>query len=327
MTIEPGATTPEPALVLREVRKTYANGFEALKGVSFTVQPGDFLALLGPNGAGKTTLIGILTSLVRKTAGTVAIFGIDIDQDFPRARSLVGVVPQEFNCNFFETVSNVVLHQAGYYGVPRREARRRLQPILERLNLWDKRNEVSRTLSGGMKRRLMIARALIHRPRLLILDEPTAGVDLELRYAMWDHLREINQAGVTIILTTHYLEEAELLCNKLAIINEGRLVESGDVKSLLRRLKVQTYLLDLAEPVAAGVVAEARELGGYALKAIDPNTVEAELVEGQTLPRLLAALARHGFEVVSLKNKTNRLEELFLRLVRAPREDGARSRA
>jgi ABC-2 type transport system ATP-binding protein len=296
------------ALSVRGLRKVYANGFEALAGVDLEVEEGDFFALLGPNGAGKTTLIGILTGLVVKTAGTVSVFGHDLDRDTARARSCLGLVPQEFNFNIFERVRDILIHQAGYYGIDAATAAGRAETYLKALELWDQRNQQAMTLSGGMKRRLMIARALVHEPRLLLLDEPTAGVDIELRRGMWDFFRQLNARGTTIILTTHYLEEAELLCRNLALIDHGRILERCSVRELLRRLEKQTFLLDLPRPLD-------RELAIEGLKVLDPQHLEVELRGGQSLNRLFEELSRQGVEVSSLRNKANRLEELVLDLL------------
>ncbi len=298
------------ALSIRALRKTYGNGFEALKGIELEVQPGDFFALLGPNGAGKSTTIGIVASLVNKTSGHVAIFGHDIDAELHAAKRNLGLVPQEFNFNQFEPVVEIVVNQAGYYGIPRALAFERAERYLKQLGLWDKRRSMARELSGGMKRRLMIARALVHEPRLLILDEPTAGVDIELRRSMWDFLREINARGTTIILTTHYLEEAESLCRNIAIIDHGRLVENTDMKSLLGRLHVETFVLNLAQPLR-----ETPPIPGYVLYLSDETTLEAEVSKDRGMNALFAALAAQGIEVLSLRNKANRLEELFIRLI------------
>lgn len=299
------------ALEIRDLRKTYRGGVEALKGVSMEVEQGDFFALLGPNGAGKSTAIGIVTSLVRKTGGQVRVFGVDIDEDFPRARSMLGLVPQEFNFNQFEPVVEVVVNQAGYYGIPRHEAFRRAEHCLRQLGLWDKRREMSRNLSGGMKRRLMIARALVHRPRLLILDEPTAGVDIEIRRSMWEFLQRINADGTTIILTTHYLEEAESLCRHVAIINEGVVIENTSIRELLNKLRMETFILDLKAPLQA-----LPDIGGYGrIELVDELTIEADVSREQSINHLFQELTRHGIEVLSMRNKANRLEQLFMHIV------------
>jgi ABC-2 type transport system ATP-binding protein len=300
------------ALSVRALTKTYDNGVQALKGVDLDVEQGDFFALLGPNGAGKTTLIGILTSLVLKTAGTATVFGHDLDRELELAKSCVGVVPQEMNFNMFETPLTIVVNQAGFYGIPRPVARERAERYLKQLQLWDKRNGIARALSGGMKRRLMIARALMHEPRLLILDEPTAGVDIEIRRSMWEFLKEINARGTTIILTTHYLEEAESLCRNIAIIDHGRIVERDRMANLLRRLQTETFVLNLRAPLHT-----APALPAFALTQVDEHTLEAELSKEQNLNALFTELSSHGIEVVSMRNKVNRLEEVFMRLVEA----------
>jgi ABC-2 type transport system ATP-binding protein len=299
-----------PALAVSQLTKTYRGGFQALKGVDLTVEEGDFFALLGPNGAGKSTLIGIVSSLVNKTSGLVEVFGHDLDRDPEAVKGCLGLVPQEFNFNLFLPVVEVVLNQAGYYGVPRREARVRAERYLRQLDLWDRRDTEMRQLSGGLKRRLMIARALVHEPRLLILDEPTAGVDIEIRRSMWTFLKEINRAGTTIILTTHYLEEAESLCRKVAIINQGQIAERADIGDLLRRLRTETFVLNLK-----GRVADLPELGGFVLQHIDDCTLEVEVSRDHTVNGLFEALSRNGIEVISLRNKQNRLERLFLDMV------------
>lgn len=299
------------ALNLSALRKTYPNGFEALKGIDLAVQEGDFFALLGPNGAGKSTTIGIVSSLVKKTSGQVQIFGVDIDHDLETAKSYIGLVPQEFNFNQWEPVEEILLNQAGYYGIARPQARQRAERYLQQLGLWEKRRAQARELSGGMKRRLMIARALVHEPRLLILDEPTAGVDIEIRRSMWDFLREINAQGTTIILTTHYLEEAESLCRNIAIINQGRLVENASMKELLAQLHYETFILNLRSPLPAELPA----LADYRLQRVDDTTLEVVVNQEYGISHLFPALSSHGIEVLSLRNKTNRLEELFLRLV------------
>ena len=299
-----------PALAVSQLTKIYRGGFQALKGVDLTVEEGDFFALLGPNGAGKSTLIGIVASLVNKTSGKVEVFGHDLDRDPEAVKGCLGLVPQEFNFNLFLPVVEVVLNQAGYYGVPRREARVRAERYLRQLDLWDRRDTEMRKLSGGLKRRLMIARALVHEPRLLILDEPTAGVDIEIRRSMWAFLREINRAGTTIILTTHYLEEAESLCRNVAIINHGQIAERADIGELLRRLRTETFVLNLK-----GRVADLPELGGFVLQHIDDCTLEVEVSREHTINGLFEALSRNGIEVISLRNKQNRLERLFLDMV------------
>ena len=298
------------ALSVRGLTKTYRNGVQALKGIDLAVEQGDFFALLGPNGAGKTTLIGIVTSLVRKTGGEASIFGYDIDRQLEAAKSCIGVVPQEINFNLFESPQTIVVNQAGFYGIPRRLARQRAEKYLKQLQLWDKRNYASRGLSGGMKRRLMIARALMHEPRLLILDEPTAGVDIEIRRSMWDFLREINRSGTTIILTTHYLEEAETLCRNIAIIDGGRIIERDRMSNLLRRLHTETFVLTLSTPLA-----QSPALERYPVKLVDETTLEVEVSKDENLNELFAQLSDRGIEVLSMRTKVNRLEEIFLRLV------------
>jgi len=298
------------ALSLRQLSKTYRNGVQALKGIDLDVEQGDFFALLGPNGAGKTTAIGIIASLVNKTAGQVQVFGHDIDTDLETAKACLGLVPQEINFNQFEKVSTILVNQAGFYGIPRAVAKERMEMWLRKLQLWEKRDAISRSLSGGMKRRLMIARALIHEPKLLILDEPTAGVDIEVRRSMWEFLRELNESGTTIILTTHYLEEAENLCRHIAIIDEGRIIEHDRMATVLRKLHSEVFVLNLRQPLAG-----APELPGYALKLADDGSIEVEVTKAQNLNDIFAALSARGIEVVSMRNKANRLEELFLRLV------------
>jgi ABC-2 type transport system ATP-binding protein len=298
------------ALEIENLKKTYANGNEALLGIDLIIEAGDFFALLGPNGAGKSTTIGIVSSLVRKSSGKIRVFGHDLDTDTFAAKSCIGIVPQEFNFSQFETCLEIVLNQAGYYGIPRKLALHRAEQHLGRMDLWEKRNDASRTLSGGLKRRLMIARALMNEPRLLILDEPTAGVDVELRRSMWKFLTEINRAGTTILLTTHYLEEAENLCKNIAIIDKGRLIENTDIKILLGKLHTETFILDLEEKLQRLPVVD-----GFALKLADPMTIVAEIRKGQKLNELFQRLSDHLIHVRSMRNKSNRLEELFLRLV------------
>ncbi|SEG14932.1 ABC transporter ATP-binding protein [Billgrantia desiderata] len=301
----------EPALSIRGLTKVYGNGFHALKGIDLDVEQGDFFALLGPNGAGKSTTLGVVCSLVQKTAGRVSIFGIDIDRDFARAKYHLGVVPQEFNFNQFEKVIDIVLAQAGYYGMPRREALPRAEQLLKDLGLWDKRGGSARMLSGGMKRRLMIARALMHRPKLLILDEPTAGVDIELRRSMWEYMRRINrEEGTTIILTTHYLEEAESLCRNVAIINRGEIVRNTSVRELLAELDTETFLLDLARPVE-----QAPHVEGFEVHRVEGAQLAVVVHRGQRLNDVFAALGEQGIEVVSMRNRANRLEEMFVSMV------------
>ena len=299
-----------PALVIRNLRKTYANGLEALRGIDLEVAEGEFFALLGPNGAGKSTTISIVCSLVRKTGGTVQVFGHDLDRELNAAKSCIGLVPQEFNFNQFEPVIEIVVNQAGYYGIPRTLAWQRAETYLKQLGLWEKRLGMARQLSGGMKRRLMIARALIHQPKLLILDEPTAGVDIEIRRSMWDFLREINAQGVTIILTTHYLEEAETLCRHIAIIDRGDIIENTRMQTLLGRLHLETFVLNLRQPLAS-----LPEIPGYPLRRLDELTLEVDVAKEWGLNTLFEQLSARGIEISSLRNKANRLEELFLQLV------------
>jgi ABC-2 type transport system ATP-binding protein len=300
------------ALSVHGLTKTYKNGVQALKGIDLSVERGDFFALLGPNGAGKTTLIGITTSLVTKSSGTVEVFGHDIDRELEAAKSCIGVVPQELNFNMFETPLTIVVNQAGFYGIDRKIARRRAEKYLKQLQLWEKRDSMARGLSGGMKRRLMIARALMHEPQLLILDEPTAGVDIEIRRSMWDFLREINDSGTTIILTTHYLEEAETLCRNIAIIDGGRIAERDRMSSLLSRMNTETFVLNLREPLAA-----VPELSGYPATLVDPHTLEVEVSREQSVNDIFLRLTQLGIQVMSMRNKVNRLEEIFMRLVEA----------
>ncbi|ABK47032.1 ABC transporter related [Shewanella sp. ANA-3] len=299
------------ALVLEGLKKTYKGGVEAVKGISLTVEQGDFFALLGPNGAGKSTTIGIISSLVQKTAGSVQVFDFDIDKQLEEAKLCIGLVPQEFNFNQFETVLQIVVNQAGYYGVPKHIALERAEKYLSQLDLWDKRNSQSRTLSGGMKRRLMIARALMHEPKLLILDEPTAGVDIELRRSMWEFLKQINQQGVTIILTTHYLEEAEMLCRNIGIIDKGVLVECTSMKALLSKLNLETFILDLRRDIDV-----APTLNGMVCRLTDPHTLEVDVAKDHNLNDVFTQLTAAKVEVLSMRNKSNRLEELFVELVK-----------
>ena len=298
------------ALSTRALTKVYKNGVQALRGVDLDVEQGDFFALLGPNGAGKTTLIGIITSLVNKSGGTASVFEHDIDRDLERAKSCIGVVPQELNFNQFESPLTIVINQAGFYGIARPEARRRAEQYLKQLQLWDKRNGAARGLSGGMKRRLMIARALMHEPQLLILDEPTAGVDIEVRRSMWEFLRDINARGTTIILTTHYLEEAEYLCRNIAIIDHGNIVERDHMANLLLTLHTETFVFNTRNAVHAAPIVD-----GFTLRRIDDHTLEADISKEQNLNELFARLSVLGIEVLSMRNKVNRLEEIFMRLV------------
>ncbi len=300
----------QPALAISQLSKTYDDNFQALKGISLTVKQGDFFALLGPNGAGKSTTIGIICSLVLKTSGTVSIFGCDIDTDFSQAKQYVGVVPQEFNFNQFEKPIDILVNQAGYFGIPREIAVERAEKYLRQLGLWEKSHAPSRELSGGMKRRLMIARALIHEPKLLVLDEPTAGVDIELRRSMWDFLRQINAHGTTIILTTHYLEEAESLCRNVAIIDHGQIVKNTSIKELLQQLNKELFVLDIREEITA-----TPEIAGYPITLVDGHTLEVEVEKSQSINQLFAVLSERGIHVLSMRNKTNRLEELFIKMV------------
>ena len=304
-----------PALSLRNLRKVYNEKFEALKGISLDVMPGDFFAMLGPNGAGKSTTIGIISSLVRKTSGTVEVFGKNIDTDFSAAKKYLGVVPQEFNFSMFERVEDIVLQQAGYYGLPRKQALAQTEKYLKQLSLWDKRHTPARMLSGGMKRRLMIARALVHEPQLLILDEPTAGVDIELRRSMWEFLREINAAGTTIILTTHYLEEAESLCRNVAIIDQGVIVKNTSIKSLLQQLNKEVFIFDVPGDLQTLPI-----LDGHRVAQLDEHSFEVEVDKGQSLNAVFTQLTAQGFDIVSMRNKANRLEELFVSMVNANKD-------
>lgn len=295
------------ALEIKNLVKQYATGIQAVKGIDLTVEQGDFYALLGHNGAGKSTTIGIISSLVNKTSGTVKVFGYDLDSQKIQLKQQIGLVPQEFNFNQFETVIDILINQAGFYGVGRAEALQRAENWLKKLELWEKREALIRELSGGMKRRVMIARALMHNPKLLILDEPTAGVDIELRRSLWDFLRELNQQGTTIILTTHYLEEAEMLCRNIGIIQQGKLIENTSMKALLAKLETETFVLDLAEnrPLV---------IEGYPIKWIDDTTLEVEIKREQGLNNLFQQFSQQQVEILSLRNKSNRLEELFMRL-------------
>ena len=310
------------ALSISNLTKTYRNGVEALKGIDLDVEQGNFFALLGPNGAGKTTTIGIITSLVNKSGGTVSVFGHDIDREIAVAKSCIGVVPQEINFNQFESVETILLNQAGFYGIPRPLARQRTERYLKQLQLWDRRRSTARTLSGGMKRRLMIARALVHEPRLLILDEPTAGVDIEIRRSMWEFLRETNERGVTIILTTHYLEEAEHLCRNVAIIDKGRIIVNDKMSNVLRKLQSETFVLNLRDAIATAPM-----LPGFNVTLVDDHTLEVEASKDRNLNDIFVRLAAQGVDVVSMRNKVNRLEELFMRLVSGANEPAAADRA
>ncbi|MCP5214466.1 MAG: ABC transporter ATP-binding protein [Pseudomonadales bacterium] len=302
------------ALVIRDLKKVYAGGVEALKGINLDVKQGDFFGLLGPNGAGKSTTLSIITSLVNKTSGTVAVFGYDIDTHFSQAKKHLGVVPQEFNFSQFEKVFDIVVTQGGYYGIPLKLARQRAEHYLKKIGLWDKRNTQARMLSGGMKRRLMIARALIHEPKVLILDEPTAGVDIELRRSMWEFLREINAQGVTIILTTHYLEEAESLCRNIAIIDKGKIIQDSNTRALISQLNLETFIFDVTNELEM-----APEISGYATRLVDNHCFEAIVVREQGLNPIFESLSAQGIQVRSMRNKANRLEELFVSLVEAGR--------
>ena len=298
------------ALEIKNLIKTYATGVQAVKGIDLTVERGDFYALLGHNGAGKSTTIGIISSLVNKTSGSVKVFGYDLDTQKTQLKQQIGLVPQEFNFNQFEKVLDVLTQQAGFYGIPLKEAKVRAEMWLKKLDLWEKRTHLTRELSGGMKRRVMIARALMHNPKLLILDEPTAGVDIELRRSLWDFLRELNQQGTTIILTTHYLEEAENLCRKIGIIQHGKLIENTSMKSLLAKLETEIFVLDLQNmPQNRPLVIEY-----YPNKLLDENTLEVEVQRAQGLTNLFTQLTAQNVEVLSMRNKSNRLEELFLKM-------------
>ncbi|GAB2499729.1 ABC transporter ATP-binding protein [Arenimonas alkanexedens] len=303
-----------PALEITDLRKTYATGVEALKGVSLTVDPGDFYALLGPNGAGKSTLIGVVSSLVNKTSGEVKVFGIDLHTNRSEAMRQIGLVPQEINFNMFEQPFDICVNYAGFYGIPRAEAEKRAEQELKKAHLWEKARTMSRTLSGGMKRRLMIARAMMTRPRLLILDEPTAGVDIEIRRGMWKTLKEVNAAGTTVILTTHYLEEAENLCRNLAIIDHGRIIEQGPMRTLLAKLDVEGFLLDVEGELPATLPS----IPGATLLAENTHTLDVEMPREMDLTRVFAALGAAGIRVRSMRTKSNRLEELFMRLTGQP---------
>ena len=307
-----------PALSVRSLQKTYDNGVEALKGVSLEVAPGDFYALLGPNGAGKSTLIGIVSSLVNKSSGTVQVCGVDVDVDRSLAMRQLGLVPQEMNFNMFEKPLDICVNYAGFYGIPREEALERAEAVLRDAQLWEKANVMSRTLSGGMKRRLMIARAMMTQPRLLILDEPTAGVDIEIRRGMWQTLKKINAEGTTIILTTHYLEEGEALCRNLAIIDHGRIVAEGSMKSMLARLDVEGFLFD----VEGELPAQLPVIEGATLIALDGHTLDIDMPRAMDLNRVFDALGAEGIRVRSMRTKSNRLEELFVRMISAPQDAG-----
>jgi ABC-2 type transport system ATP-binding protein len=298
------------ALSISNLKKTYKNGFEALKGIDLEVEAGDFFALLGPNGAGKSTAIGIISSLVTASSGSVNIFGHDLIREREQAKSCIGLVPQEVNFNQFDTVKGIVLNQAGYYGIPRKIALQRTEYCLKQMDLWDRRNTISRRLSGGMKRRVMIARAMVHAPKLLILDEPTAGVDIEIRRSMWKLMKEVNQQGTTIILTTHYLEEAESLCRNIAIIDQGKIVENSDMASLLARLNVDHFVLDLTEPLVTIPMLE-----GCQIEKVSDQVLDVSVPKAVGLNQLFSELSAHNIKVLSLKNKSNRLEQLFMDLI------------
>lgn len=298
------------ALQINNLKKTYRNGLQALKGIDLAVDEGDFFALLGPNGAGKSTTIGIITSLVKKTAGEVNIFDLDIDSHSLEAKSLIGVAPQEINFSQFESPLEILLNQGGYYGINRKTAYERAEKYLRNMGLWEKRNHPSRTLSGGLKRRLMIARALIHEPKLLILDEPTAGVDVELRRSMWDFLIDINKHGTTIVLTTHYLEEAESLCKNVAIIDKGNIIENTTIKTLLSKLDIETFIFDLKEPQS-----KIPAIVGFDCRMLDLSTLQADISKQQSLNSLFKQLSDQNIEILSMRNKSNRLEELFISLL------------
>jgi ABC-2 type transport system ATP-binding protein len=308
--------SPTPALVVKDLRKTYGNGVQALKGISLTVQPGDFFALLGPNGAGKSTLIGILSSLVNSTGGDAEIFGVSVNKRRNEAMKLIGLVPQEINFNQFERPFDICVNEAGFYGIPRKIAVERAEKYLKELRLWDKAQDQARMLSGGMKRRLMIARAMMNEPRLLILDEPTAGVDIEIRRSMWQFISGINAAGTTVILTTHYLEEAEQLCRNIAIIDHGAIVENTTMKQLLSKLDVETFVFDVDN-----LPEHLPSLPGITFRRIDEHTLEAEMPRTEAMNALFETFSTHGITVTSMRNKTNRLEELFVRLVEHGRQE------
>ncbi len=298
------------ALTISDLQKVYPNGIAAVKGINLSVEEGDFFALLGPNGAGKSTTIGIVSGLVNKTAGKVQVFGHDIDTHLAAAKSCLGLMPQEFNFNIFETVLQIVVNQAGYYGIPRKLAFIRAEKYLSQLGLWVRRNESARMLSGGMKRRLMIARSLMHEPKVLILDEPTAGVDIELRRTLWEFLRTINQQGITIILTTHYLEEAESLCKNIAIIDKGQIIENTSMKKLLAQLNQETFILYLKDSIN-----DLPEIPHYTIQKIDDTTLSVDVIKGQSLNDVFSILSENSIQILSMRNKVNRLEEMFLHLV------------
>jgi len=309
------------ALEINNLHKTYKNGTQALKGVDLKVNEGDFFALLGSNGAGKSTTIGIVSGLVNKTSGNVKIFDFDYDTQQAQAKSCIGLVPQEFNFNQFELVIEILVNQAGYYGIPRHLAFERAETYLRQLELWEKRNVMARELSGGMKRRLMIARALIHEPKLLILDEPTAGVDIQIRRSMWEFLSKINQQGTTIILTTHYLEEAESLCKNIAIIDHGCTIENTSMKSLLSQLNTETFILYLQSPIEDGTCLQSNDLSPFNIQLLDASTLEVSIVETAHMNSLFKSLTENNIHVLSMRNKTNRLEQLFMRLLEKNRNN------
>lgn len=298
------------ALIINNLTKTYSNGHKALHGINLEIPHGDFFALLGPNGAGKSTTIGIITSLIKKTSGDINIYGIDIDKNFVKAKTFIGLVPQEINFNTFEPINEIIINQAGYYGVPREVAVPEAKQLLKKLNLWDKKDQFSRKLSGGMQRRLMVARALIHKPKLLILDEPTAGADVEVRRLMWDYLKQLNDDGTTIILTTHYLEEAENLCKNIAIIDDGKILENSSMRSFLSKLKNEKFILYTENKIPKDL-----NLNGHNFNLIDDNTLEVSISTESNINSLIQDLSKKDIRVKSLKNKTGRLEELFMRLV------------
>lgn len=306
------------ALSVKQLKKIYPNGVEALKGIDLEVKQGDFFALLGQNGAGKSTTIGIVCSLINKTSGSIQIFGHDLDLETAQAKSLIGIVPQEMNFSLFEKISHILINQAGYYGIPRKTALERMEKYLREMGIWDKRDQPAFQLSGGMKRRLMIARALMNEPKLLILDEPTAGVDIELRHTLWNFLTKLNKQGTTIILTTHYLEEAEQLCKNVAIIDHGQIIENANMKSLINRLKKQTLVLDIENPLP-----ESLALTGYPHHLVDETTLEVEITTDQSINELVSLLTEQNIKINSMRNKTNRLEELFIHLVHGNRKSGS----
>lgn len=301
----------ETALEIKNLKKTYPGNVEALKGIDLEIKKGDFFALLGPNGAGKTTIINIIISLVNKTSGTVKVFGHDIDTHLNDAKKMIGIVPQEFNFSIFEKVFDIIVQQAGYYGIPKKIAKERAEKYLKQLDLWEKRNTPSQRLSGGLKRRLMIARALVHEPQLLILDEPTAGVDIEVRRSMWKFISNLNTEGRTIILTTHYLEEAENLCRNIAIIDKGKIIENTSMKNFLRGMDKEAFILDVREPIK-----QIPRLGGYNIKVIDETTLEVEISKKHSLNTLFSHFQKNNIEIISMRRKTARLEELFMKLVK-----------